>query len=101
MTHDELRKLETKRRKALWVLAKYIPGDSKAADALAILDDLEIQERNCKLTTDKPLELTEVRDFVPVQHHHCIDIIFEHMQDELSTSIDIVDNPPTWGPWCE
>ena len=33
--------------------------------------------------------------------HPSLDRVFEHMQDELSTSIDIVDNPPTWGPWCE
>lgn len=78
MTYEELRKLETNRRKALWSLAGFIPGDPKAADALAILDDLEIQERICKPTTDKPLELNRVRDSVPVQHHHCIDIIFEH-----------------------
>ncbi|NWB53327.1 MULTISPECIES: hypothetical protein [Pseudomonas] len=31
--------------------------------------------------------------------HPKLDSVFEHMQDELSTSIDIVDNPPTWGPW--
>ncbi|WP_324743045.1 hypothetical protein [Pseudomonas veronii] len=30
--------------------------------------------------------------------HPKLDSVFEHMQDELSTSIDIVDNPPTWGP---
>ena len=29
-----------------------------------------------------------------------LDKVFEHMQYELSTTIDIVDNPPTWGPWC-
>ena len=29
----------------------------------------------------------------------CLDKVFECMQDELSTSIDIVENPPTWGPW--
>lgn len=28
-----------------------------------------------------------------------LDKVFEQMQYELSTSIDIVDNPPTWGPW--
>lgn len=33
--------------------------------------------------------------------HPSLDRVFEHMQDELSTSIDIVDNPPTRGPWCE
>lgn len=30
-----------------------------------------------------------------------LDTVFEHMQLELSTSIDIVENPPTWGPWCQ
>jgi len=33
--------------------------------------------------------------------HPSLDRVFEHMQDELSTSIDIVENPPTWGPWCQ
>ena len=33
--------------------------------------------------------------------HPRLDSDFEHMQYELSTSIDIVDNPPTWGPWCQ
>ena len=33
--------------------------------------------------------------------HPRLDSVFEHMQYELSTSIDIVDNPPTWGPWCQ
>ncbi|KEX95188.1 hypothetical protein HA62_29375 [Pseudomonas putida] len=33
--------------------------------------------------------------------HPRLDKVFEHMQDELSTSIDIIENPPTWGPWCQ
>ena len=33
--------------------------------------------------------------------HPSLDRVFEHMQYELSTSIDIVENPPTWGPWCQ
>jgi hypothetical protein len=35
------------------------------------------------------------------QAHPLLDKVFEHMQDELSTSIDIVENPPTWGLWCQ
>jgi hypothetical protein len=31
--------------------------------------------------------------------HPRLDKVFEHMQYELSTSIDIIENPPTWGPW--
>ncbi|KPB81802.1 hypothetical protein BTW15_20105 [Pseudomonas syringae pv. tomato] len=27
--------------------------------------------------------------------------VFEHMQHELSVSIDIIENPPSWGPWCQ
>ncbi|MGP5470086.1 hypothetical protein ACTXNP_27875 [Pseudomonas helleri] len=27
--------------------------------------------------------------------------VFERMQRELSISIDIVEDPPTWGPWCQ
>jgi len=33
--------------------------------------------------------------------HPRLDRVFEHMQYELSTSIDIAYNPPTWGPWCQ
>lgn len=33
--------------------------------------------------------------------HPRLDSVLEHMQYELSTSIDIVDNPPTSGPWCQ
>lgn len=31
--------------------------------------------------------------------HPTLDQVFERMQYELSTSIDIVENPLTWGPW--
>ena len=31
--------------------------------------------------------------------HPTLDRVFERMQYELSTSIDIVENPPTWSPW--
>lgn len=78
MPQDELRELEAKRRKALWMLANISPGDPKAFDALPILDDLDLQERKEPAHTDKALEVNEVRDCVTVQHHHCgIDIILE------------------------
>lgn len=78
MTRDELRKLEHTRRRALWDIARLLPGDPKAADALAILDDLDDQERSGTPSTGDPLELDGVRDSVPVQHHHCgIDIVLE------------------------
>ena len=78
MPDDELRELEAKRRKALWMLANISPGDSKAFDALSILDDLELLERKDSPHSDKALELNQVRDCVPVQQHPSgIDIILE------------------------
>ena len=78
MTHDELRKLELTRRRALWEIARFLPGDPEAADALAILNDLDDQERSSTPSTSEPLELNEVRGSVPVQHHQCgIDIVLE------------------------
>lgn len=78
MNHDELRKLESSRRRALWEIARFLPSDPEAADALAILDDLDDQERNGTSPTGKQLELAEVRDSVPVLHHHSgIDIVLE------------------------
>ncbi|MDI1330131.1 hypothetical protein [Pseudomonas sp.] len=78
MIYEELRKLESTRRRALWEIARFVPGDPKAADALAILNDLDDEERNGKPLTDKALDLNEVRDSVPVQHHHCgVDIVLE------------------------
>lgn len=78
MPDDELRELEAKRRKALWMLANISPGDSRAFDPLSILDDLELQERKDSPHTDKALELKKVRDCVTMQHHHSgIDIILE------------------------
>lgn len=42
--------------------------------------------------------VTELRES---KAHPGLDKVFEHMQQELSTSIDIVEDPPTWGPWCQ
>jgi len=28
----------------------------------------------------------------------CLDTVCEHMQDELSSSIDWIENPSSWGP---
>ncbi len=78
MRHNDLRELEAKRRKALWKLANISPGDSRALDALSILDALDLQERKYFPHTDKALDLNQVRDCVTVQHHHSgIDIILE------------------------
>lgn len=33
--------------------------------------------------------------------HPNLDRVFERIQRELSISIDIIESPPTWGPWCQ
>ncbi|MCQ3032516.1 hypothetical protein NLO88_17830 [Pseudomonas syringae] len=78
MTSDELRALEITRRRALWELASFSPGDPKASRLLIILDDLDHQERHSAPCTDKPLELDAVRDAVPIKRHQSgIDIVLE------------------------
>lgn len=54
----------------------------------------------------KPLEVFVGRELLKLvstlresKAHPTLDRVFERMQYELSTSIDILDNPPTWGPW--
>lgn len=78
MTSDELRALESTRRRVLWELASLSPGDPKSSRLLIILDDLDDQERHSPSSTDKLLELDTVRDSVPIKHHHSgIDIVVE------------------------
>ena len=78
MTHDELRQLEGSRRRTLWALACLRPGDPTASDLLAILNDLDDQERNDTPCSDRLLELPEVRNSVSVMRHNSgIDIILE------------------------
>ena len=78
MTCDLLRERERTRRRVLWALATFHPGDPNASDLLAILDDLADQERNDTPYSDRLLELTEVRNSVLVMRHSSgIDIILE------------------------
>ncbi|MGY2277549.1 hypothetical protein ACW9H0_07935 [Pseudomonas monsensis] len=76
MTCDLLRERERNRRRVLWALASFHPGDPNASELLTILDDLDVQERNDTTYGDKPLD--EVRNSVSVMRHNSgIDIILE------------------------
>ena len=33
--------------------------------------------------------------------HKAQNRVFERIEEELSTSIDIIENPPSWGLWCQ
>jgi len=78
MNCDLLREREKTRRRVLWALASLHPGDPTASEFLTILDDLDDQERNDTLCSDKPLELIEVRNSVSVMRHNSgVDIILE------------------------
>lgn len=78
MSCDLLREHERTRRRVLWALATFHPGDPNASELLAILDDLDDQERNDYSFSGKPLELIEVRNSVSVMRHNSgIDIILE------------------------
>ncbi|MCS4312472.1 hypothetical protein M2397_002775 [Pseudomonas sp. BIGb0381] len=78
MTCDLLRERERTRRKVLWALASRRPGDPNASDLLAILDDLDDQERNDTPSSDKLLDLIQVRNSASVMRHNSgINIILE------------------------
>ncbi|WP_434603109.1 hypothetical protein J3P85_07245 [Pseudomonas sp. Z1-12] len=78
MTCDLLRERERTRRRVLWALASFHPGDPNASELLTILDSLDVQERYDTPCSDKPLELIEVRNSVSVRRHNSgIDIILE------------------------
>uniref|UniRef100_UPI002D787ABC hypothetical protein n=1 Tax=Pseudomonas chlororaphis TaxID=587753 RepID=UPI002D787ABC len=78
MTCDLLRERERTKRKVLWSLASLRPGDPNAFELLAILDDLDDQERSGIPSTVEPLELIEVSNSVSVMRHNSgIDIILE------------------------
>lgn len=78
MTEDKLREVDTARQKAIWALASLHPGDPDALVHLSILDTRDAQEPNSTLPLDNPLQLNELREFVPVAYHHSgINVVLE------------------------
>lgn len=78
MASKELSELERARRRTLWALASLHPGDSMALGVLAILDDLDDQERSSTAFVHEPLDLNKIRHSAPVKRHHSsIDIVLE------------------------
>jgi hypothetical protein len=78
MTCNLLSEREGTKRRVLWALASLHPGDSNASDLLAILDGIDDQERNDTPSSDKPLDLIQVRNSASVMRHNSgINIILE------------------------
>lgn len=80
MTHDEFRKLE------------------------AVMEENDDETVYCdiQMPVAQGRELLQlVNTLRDSKAYPSLDKVFEHMQDELSTSIDIIENSPSRGPWCQ
>jgi CheY-like chemotaxis protein len=63
-------------------------------------DDDDTVYCDIQMPVDQGRELLEhVNKLRESKDYPSLDTVFEHRQHELSTSIDIVDNPPSWGAW--
>lgn len=63
-------------------------------------DDEETVYCDIQMPVAKDRELLElVSALRESKAHPRLDKVFEHMQYELSTSIDCIENPPSWGAW--
>lgn len=69
---------------------------------------MDITDDDDTVYCDIQMPVAQVREILELvsalresKAHPRLDKVFEHMQYELSTSIDIVENPPTWGSWCQ
>ncbi|MDO4234090.1 hypothetical protein [Pseudomonas sp.] len=69
---------------------------------MGMTDDDDTVYCDIQMPVDQGRELLElVNELRESKAHPRLDKVLKHMQHELSTSIDIIENPPTWGPWCE
>ncbi|MEE3916181.1 hypothetical protein V2I80_17105 [Pseudomonas viridiflava] len=84
---DDLRTLESVRRKALWTLWHLVPGDPQAAAILDVLDDIEEQERVDLNQSHPHLDIDAVRKAVLIERH--------------SSGISIVREAGIPQPWRE
>ncbi|WP_434603128.1 hypothetical protein J3P85_07335 [Pseudomonas sp. Z1-12] len=84
---DDLRTLESVRRKALWTLSHLVPGNPQAVAILNVLDDIEDQERVDLNQSHPHLDIDAVRKAVLIERH--------------SSGINIVDEASIPQPWRE
>jgi len=85
MAANNIYQREMARRKALWALARFAPGDSMAEITLAVLDDIDAQDSDNSHLSGRALSIDEVANSVP--------------EEELPTRIWIVRDaeiPQLW-----
>ena len=87
MATNNIYQREMARRKALWELARFAPGDSMAESTLAVLDDIDAQDSDNSHLSGRALSIDEVANSVP--------------EEELPSGIWIVREAGIPQPWLE
>lgn len=87
MAANNIYQREMARRKALWELARFAPGDSMAESTLAVLDDIDAQDSDNSHLSGRALSIDEVANSVP--------------EEELPTGIWVVREAGIPQPWLE
>ena len=84
---DRLWQRERRRRYALWDLERLQPGSDRAIQYLAILDEIERQDRDDPIGDAVAMSIDELRDFVPeteivgVSGSHFVVVLDEHIPE--------------------
>lgn len=87
MAANNIYQREMARRKALWELARFAPGDPMAADILDVLNAIDVQDSDNAPLPGRGLSIDEVANSVP--------------EEELPTGIWIVREAGIPQPWLE
>jgi hypothetical protein len=87
MATNNIYQREMARRKALWELARFAPGDPTADSILAVLDDIDAQDSDNSPLPGRALSIDEVANTVG--------------EEELPTGIWIVREAGIPQPWLE
>lgn len=85
---------ERKRRYALWDLERLHPGSDRAIEYLAILDEIERQDRDDPIGDAVAMSVDELREHVPeteidgVSGSHFVVVLDEHIPEPWKTRFE-------------
>lgn len=98
----EARRAETQTRFTTAAPEGHAPTTSYVENQMGMTDDDDTVYCDVQMPLAQGRELLQlVCTLRESNAHPALNRVFERMQYELSTSIDIIENPPTWGPWCQ